>query len=367
MKTSGKPFAIVLLVGGIICASGIGFFIWRDSRSGTGPENLTLFLISGLAAVVFSAAGAHILLGFRKTDRKDFKPDYRHAFPPLGLIGIVLLAALIARDLSVPETFGQYGRYRGAAIGEATQFEIRHREMTVCRDCHDEIVRMVQKDLHTYLECFVCHGPAGGHADDPESVVPPVPRSNDICLLCHMLLAARPGHFPQIELDEHFRSAGVKDRNIRCIQCHSPHEPLFMDRDIREARMHPMIHRCRDCHIDMTDETRPKPSDHPVIFECSYCHAGTVRDFYGRPHAQVKCTTCHLFTRINEFSGRIIRDADPRFCLLCHRDADYRGPESPPGIDWPEHLADAGADPKEMNLKCIDCHSDALHGDLSDE
>ena len=53
------------------------------------------------------------------------------------------------------------------------------------------------------------------------------------------------------------------------------------------------------------------------------CHGDVVEDFASRTHAEVRCTTCHIFFRETQDAGRILRDADPRFCLLCHRAADF--------------------------------------------
>jgi hypothetical protein len=86
-----------------------------------------------------------------------------------------------------------------------------------------------------------------------------------------------------------------------------------------------------------------------------------VADFADRSHSDVRCTTCHLFFRESPFAGRIIRDADPRFCLLCHRNADFRSDDAPPGIDWPEHRQEMAERPEDANKRCIDCHRDAIH------
>ena len=189
-----------------------------------------------------------------------------------------------------------------------------------------------------------------------------VPKGKDACLVCHRALDARPGSFAQIDWKKHYRFLNVKVQETPCIACHSPHEPLFLDRDIADARRHPMIHRCRDCHLGRSDETMEKPEGHPHIFECSYCHSEVVSDFEEREHESVACTTCHLFVKDSEFAGRIIRDADPRFCLLCHGEASFRGDDGPPTISWPDqHLEDIDADDADREKTCIDCHRDKIH------
>jgi hypothetical protein len=136
-----------------------------------------------------------------------------------------------------------------------------------------------------------------------------------------------------------------------------------MDRDLRTARLHPVVHRCRDCHGGpQRSPTSPRPASHPPIFECGYCHPQVVADFADRSHKQVRCSTCHLFFRQTEYAGRIIRDADPRFCLLCHREASFRSDDAPPGITWPEHREEMGDGPEDAHKRCIDCHQENLHG-----
>jgi hypothetical protein len=288
------------------------------------------------------------------------RASLRHVVPVLVIVGLVVIAALIARVLLIPKTFGEYGYFRGAAPVEARDFPVRHIGQDRCAECHDNEAALHDKDAHAKVACETCHGPGSAHADASGDGPIRVPRTRDDCLVCHRLLDARPGSFPQITWQDHYRFVGVKDESVQCIQCHSPHEPLFMDRDLRTARLHPLIQRCRDCHVGRTDETLARPDNHPAIFECSYCHSKVVADKAKRSHKNIGCTTCHIFFKESEFAGRIIRDADPRFCLLCHRKADFRAASAPPGIVWPEHVKDIGGD-EEHPGRCIDCHQDRIH------
>ena len=63
------------------------------------------------------------------------------------------------------------------------------------------------------------------------------PEGREACLACHLLLPERPGDFPQVVPAEHYRFVGVADPGTHCTACHDPHEPLFMDRDLRQARL----------------------------------------------------------------------------------------------------------------------------------
>jgi transcription elongation factor Elf1 len=287
--------------------------------------------------------------------------SYRHTIRLFGVLTILLVAAIVVRYLASPPTFGQHGFFRGAAVDEARANPPRYLSENACVDCHEEQVELHDKDAHATVECEACHGPGWKHAAEPEEHGVKVPEGKQPCLVCHRLLAARPGAFPQVQWREHYRFVGVEDEKTDCMQCHDPHEPLFMDRDLRTARLHPLIHRCRDCHIGRVNDKLPRPERHPAIFECSYCHKDMVEDFTSRAHHEVRCTTCHLFIKQSDFNGRIVRDADPRFCLLCHRDADFRSSDAPPGIDWPDHLEDVAEEPGDRDKRCIDCHRDRIH------
>ncbi len=289
------------------------------------------------------------------------KTSYRHTFRLAVLIIIFILAALLVRQALIPETFGLEGSYRAAAVNEAREFPIRHIGEKACIECHDDIASLHDKDAHAAVPCESCHGPGSDHAQAEGDVALTIPQGKEPCLVCHRLLAARPSAFPQITWQDHFKFVGVKDLSITCIECHSPHEPFFMDRDLRTARLHPLIQRCRDCHIGRLDSNLQKPKDHPAIFECSYCHKQIVDDFADREHAEIQCTTCHIFIKESDFAGRIVRDSDPRFCLLCHRKADFRSSDAPPGIEWPGHLDDVSMGPEDRKKRCIDCHRDRIH------
>lgn len=291
----------------------------------------------------------------------ETRADYRHTVLLFVLLGVGLIGALVIRSLLVPDTFGELGSFRAAALGDARAPGTMHIGVAGCGECHEEVLALHAKDAHLAVDCEDCHGPGRMHAQDPEAHAVIKPDGKQACLECHRALLARPGWFPQIETAAHYAFVGVADAATACTACHDPHEPLYMDRDIHSARLHPMIHRCRDCHPNRQNEGQARPADHPPIFECAYCHAPVVNDFAERAHAEVRCTTCHIFFRLSEDAGRILRDADPRFCLLCHRNADFRSDDGPPGIEWPGHLDDVAEAEADRKKRCIDCHRDRIH------
>lgn len=290
------------------------------------------------------------------------RTSYRHVYRLFGLVAVLVAAALILRAALVPATFGDLGHFRAAAIDEARTRDARHVGQSTCAECHDDVADLHSKDAHARVQCETCHGLGARHvaADGDGDILRPDGR--EACLECHRLLLARPGEFAQIVVADHYRYIGVEDPATLCIACHDPHEPLYMDRDLRTARLHPLIHRCRDCHAGRTDETMPRPPDHPPIFQCDYCHAEIVGDFATRSHHAIRCTACHIFFRETESAGRILRDADPRFCLLCHGEADFRSADAAPSIDWPDHRADMAEQEADLTKRCVDCHRENIHG-----
>ena len=133
-------------------------------------------------------------------------------------------------------------------------------------------------------------------------------------------MLARPAEFPQVTPDEHLGFVGVADLEapVRRLP-RSPRAPV-LDRDLRTARLHPLIHRCRDCHAGRLDE---RLRGRRPIRPSSSATTATPRS---RPTSP-SCRTSRCAARLPPvlpgigFAGRILRDADPRFCLLCHRAA----------------------------------------------
>jgi hypothetical protein len=284
--------------------------------------------------------------------------DYRHTYLIFAAVAVLLVAGAAVRHLFVPTSFGMAGRhFRADALKDARRPTPRHLGQKACMACHEDVGQLHDKDAHARVACEACHGPAGAHAAAPDKVKPRKDKGRAACLVCHQYLDARPAAFPQIEVAAHYALVGVKDPSLDCTRCHSPHEPLFVDRDLRKARLHPLVQRCRDCHAGRNDENLPKPASHPAIFECSYCHEARVKDFATRKHRKQRCTTCHIFRQESAFAGRIVKDSDPRFCLLCHQKQPFRSEKAAPQIDPTKHVE---GNPKPA---CLECHQDAIHGE----
>ena len=121
-----------------------------------------------------------------------------------------------------------------------------------------------------------------------------------------------------------------------------------------------------------TDE--PPGSDHrnikghPVIFTCQDCHPEVAKDGKDRPHGFMRCTACHTFHRENATAGRIMKNGNMRFCLLCHESKPFKDPDRAPQIDVAEHLGEM-AEILEVTLEslksdprtCLKCHQKHIH------
>ena len=127
--------------------------------------------------------------------------DAGHLFRFAGLFVLAFLVFLVVRHFVVPPTFGQYGHYRGAAIGEIAAHPIRFAG-------HDT--------------CEACHGAQAKHAgaDDPSTAKPVLPDTTVRCAQCHTASAAKPKGFPQVVPADH--STGLP-----CDTCHKPHSPAM--------------------------------------------------------------------------------------------------------------------------------------------
>ena len=147
----------------------------------------------------------------------------KHPIPP-QITRVVLLASVmvvsffIARHFLIPASFGQYGWYRGDAIGENANKPISFAGRKTCAECHDNPVKKLAGSSHKGLSCEACHGANAAHAADPAAVSPVPLKDPRFCVRCHAREPARPSKFPQVDVAEHAGKQG-------CTECHQPHCP----------------------------------------------------------------------------------------------------------------------------------------------
>jgi hypothetical protein len=129
----------------------------------------------------------------------------------LGIVG----SYMVARAFLTPPSFGEYGWYRGDALGEIASRTPVYAGKKACDECHSDILQKLDKDAHKTLSCEACHGVSRDHAGNPD--ITPIKLTGSHCIRCHEANPSRPAWFKQIVVKEHY--AG------KCSECHVPHQP----------------------------------------------------------------------------------------------------------------------------------------------
>lgn len=146
--------------------------------------------------------------------------DAEHLFRMAFLFVAGLIVFVLLRHALVPRSFGQYGHFRGDAIGEIKARPPAYAGHSTCEGCHSDVLEVKAKGKHTHVACESCHGPLAKHADDPTSVQPEKLDTRVLCVRCHEANSAKPKSFPQVVSEDH--SAG-----LACNECHKPHSPVI--------------------------------------------------------------------------------------------------------------------------------------------
>jgi hypothetical protein len=311
-----------------------------------------------------------------------------------ALLTIAVILGFGVRKLLLPDTFGTIGHYRADSLKDILKLKKIYQGKEACAPCHENY-NILEKDVHYDTQCENCHGPGNVHIAQIETFLKqnnlkptesgkylketlkviskemaqmPKEYTLEGCLFCHRKLDSRPHDFAQIDPKEHYKFLHVTDNSIRCVECHNPHEPLFLLDPVSQARIHPTIFECEQCHKERPEKSNKDVVNHPVIFECEDCHAAIVQDFKKREHSFMRCTGCHLFHRENDESGRIYKNSNKQFCLLCHEKKPFKDQAKLPQIDVSKHLEDmpqaTRKDAKSiMNSKtaCMECHYNFIH------
>ena len=98
------------------------------------------------------------------------QPHLKRAFT---LLALVIIVFIIVRSLFVPESFGQYGWYRGDSVNELRNLTVNYAGSTSCgeENCHKIIYSVWVKDRHKTVNCETCHGPAEKHVLNPRETL----------------------------------------------------------------------------------------------------------------------------------------------------------------------------------------------------
>lgn len=211
------------------------------------------------------------------------------------LLGVALV---VARRVLVPESFGEFGHYRSAALEEVASHEKKYAGRQECGLCHSDVEAMRVAGNHEGVSCEVCHGPAADHVAGPMETKPDIDRDREACTLCHGFSPSRPTGFPQIEAVAHNAPSA-------CVTCHSPHAP-----------------------------------EPPVTPEaCSACHGQIARQKSVSHHANLSCSTCHEAPEEHKISPRTVQPSFPTeraFCAQCHAE-DAMAQTGIPQVDPASH------------------------------
>jgi hypothetical protein len=240
---------------------------------------------------------------------QNFWKELPEQIKRLSIVIIVVgIMFILVRPLFVPEDFGTYGHFRASAVDEIVSQEVNYAGQEVCFDCHDDVMETKYDGYHKNVACEVCHGPAAGHTEDPESNQLIAPTERGYCPLCHEYSPSRPTGFPQIVSLSH-------NPMEPCIGCHDPHDP-----------------------------------DPPEIpRECEACHAQIARTKALSHHLNIPCTLCHQTPEDHKVNPREVLPSKPisrDFCAQCHG-ATISDKKGIPKIDLASH---------EPRYVCWQCH-----------
>ena len=142
----------------------------------------------------------------------------------LLVAGVLLL--VLGRSLFVPDTWGQFGEYRGSNVAEQMAVPVRHGDNFACAECHADESETLADSGHSSLACEACHAPMALHATDGAKIGDmPVRKDQKLCLDCHLHLDARPSGHPQIHPKKHVEEQGGEPGDS-CWECHEAHEPI---------------------------------------------------------------------------------------------------------------------------------------------
>jgi DmsE family decaheme c-type cytochrome len=252
-----------------------------------------------------------------------------------------------------------------------------------CLECHADMGDTLTGTPHgtaAFSElsdkgCETCHGPAKGHADNPDdtALLPSITKLDarqqaKTCQQCH---SGGEQFYWQDGVHEH--------RGLSCVTCHSVHHPKSAEGQLQAVSTQ---EQCFNCHRDVRAETW-KRSHHPIRegeLTCTDCHnphgsntdkmirAASVNDqcytchtekrgpfLWEHPPVRENCLNCHTPHGSNHF--KLQKTSVPFICQQCHSNTRH------PGTMYDAlTLADSPTpSSREFARACLNCHA-AIHG-----
>ncbi len=118
----------------------------------------------------------------------------------------------------MPVGFGQYGHFRPLALEAVRNRPMTYAGRTTCEGCHDRQLKVLKAGKHAAAGCEAGYGPQAKHAEGSSAIKPALPKSSQLCPVCHEANPAKPRTFRQVVPAEHPGGA-------ECKRCHLPQRP----------------------------------------------------------------------------------------------------------------------------------------------
>jgi len=140
-------------------------------------------------------------------------------------------AGLLLKAQLIPDSFGLYGPYRGDAIDEEAQRDLRHGTSASCFGCHPYEATIHLEGDHQTISCEFCHSTYADHIANGKKIrTLPVKKGTEIttlCLRCHNreIKARSTVVIKTVGMPDHLAKQNVKITHT-CNQCHHVHAPL---------------------------------------------------------------------------------------------------------------------------------------------
>ncbi|MBQ17260.1 MAG: hypothetical protein CMJ65_09060 [Planctomycetaceae bacterium] len=184
-----------------------------------------------------------------------FLRDGRHLrILACALIALGVVTYLVQGQM-IPETFGDLGPYRAAALEELKSRPSVLQSDATCLKCHDHVGEERAESPHKSVGCLHCHGIGRKHveiarrAEKSEEIEIPaveewdgnpltkvdlyVAHNKQACLSCHGAVVGMPEAFRKIVVADHLEEVGalddldeetIKSKGV-CLECHGNHDP----------------------------------------------------------------------------------------------------------------------------------------------
>lgn len=151
----------------------------------------------------------------------------RHVLRVLFALVVILGVFIVGRSFAVPESYGFRGPYRYSNLQEQMdRSKPLHGGTVSCTGCHEDKVDTQEGPGHKSVNCEVCHGPLGKHANADKKIADAlVDKSFHVCERCHQEIVGRPKDFPQVNLQDHVADVDEKLEGAVCLECHDAHSP----------------------------------------------------------------------------------------------------------------------------------------------